>query len=101
MLRTALKHYLSDSKSNRVRALLRSGLGVPYSIESTSTLWQLVFLVPDYGIGSLWITPGRTWMDLSDTVASSDRSRGTHMRGVRDEVRRAGGGPPLGSTHGA
>jgi hypothetical protein len=39
-------------------------------------------------------------MDLSDTVAWPDRSRGTHIRGVRDEVRRAGGGPPLGSTHG-
>jgi hypothetical protein len=39
-------------------------------------------------------------MDLSDTVAWPDRSRGTHIRGVRDEVRRADGGPPLGSTHG-
>jgi hypothetical protein len=39
-------------------------------------------------------------MDLSDTVAGPDRSRGTHIRGVWDEVRRAGGGPPLGSTHG-
>jgi hypothetical protein len=57
----------------------------------------LVVIDRPYGMN----TGGGTWMDLSDAVASSDRSRDTHMRGVRDEVRRAGGGPPLGSTHGA